>query len=131
MYELERKHIKPGNRSEPTRILLLIAWKSEGYKKFCVFVHSIESDKRLYWDGIYLEEYHQRYASQLLRYTGPSKDTWLIHDGTVLMTELKLDFTQRDGVLSVTVSEGVKNEHTRRLEWIDLEVLVSSESKTF
>jgi hypothetical protein len=101
-------------------IRLLVAWKSEGYKNFCVFVHLIECNKWPYWDEIRLEEYYQRYADQLSTYTGPIKDTWLIHDGTVLMTELDLDFTQRDGVLNITISEGSKDEHAKRPEWINL-----------
>jgi hypothetical protein len=121
MYELERKHVKTGSRSEPTLILLFIAWKSEGYKKFRVFVHLIEYDKRSYLHKITSEEYYQRYASQLCTYTDPIKDMWFIYDGTVLMTRLELDFTQRDGVLGVTISEGVEDAHTKRPEWIDLE----------
>jgi hypothetical protein len=65
-----------------------------------------------------LETHHQRYASQLSTYTGPIKDTWLPHDGKVLMTKMELDFTQRDGVLNITISEGVKDDHTGRPEQI-------------
>jgi hypothetical protein len=38
------------------------------------------------------------------------------------MTGLELDFTQRDGVLNITISEGVKDNHTRMPELIDLEM---------
>jgi hypothetical protein len=116
-YELERKHVKTGNRSQPTRILLFVAWESEGYKKFRVLVHLLEHDKQSYWRRSTLEEYYQRYANQFCTYTDPIKDTWLMPDGTVLATELRLDFTQRDGVLGVTISEGVGDAHTKRPEW--------------
>jgi hypothetical protein len=118
-YKLERKHIKSVNLSESTHILLFVAWKSEGYKKFCVFVHLIEYGKWFYRREILLEEYYQRYASQFSTYTGPIKDTWLTCDGTVLMTELELDFTLRDGVLNMAISKGVNNDHTKRAEWIN------------
>jgi hypothetical protein len=118
---LERKNVKASNPSESMRTLLLIAWKSEGYKKFRVFVHLIEYEKAFYWDKLNLEEYYQRYTSQLRIYTGPIKDTWLMPDGTVLATELELDFTQRDGVLNVTISEGLEDKKTKRLEWLNLE----------
>jgi hypothetical protein len=121
MYELERKHVRTGNRPEPTDLLLFVAWKSEGYKKFCVFLHLIECNKGPYWDLVKLEEYYQRYVSQLRIYTDPIEDTWLIYDGTVLMVRLDLDFTQRDGVLNMTISEGLKDDHTKRPEWVDLE----------
>jgi hypothetical protein len=120
MYELERKHAKPSNQLESTDILLLIAWKSEGYKKFRMFVHLIECNKWPFWGPAELEEYYLRYASQLLIYTGPIKDTWLIPGGAVLMTGLELDFTKRDGVLNITISDGVKDDHTKRLELINL-----------
>jgi hypothetical protein len=120
-YQLQKEHVKPDDQSELPYIRLLMAWKSEGYKKFCMFIHLIECNKQINWNRIKLEEYYQGYASQLCTYTGPIKDTWLMHGGTVLMTRLELDFTQRDGVLNVTISEGVENEHTRIPIWIDLE----------
>jgi hypothetical protein len=104
---------------ESTYIQLFVTWKSEGYKELRVFVHLIEYDGWCGWGKDKLEEYCQRYASQLCTYTGPIRDTWLMPDGTVLMTELELDFTQRDGVLNITISEGVKDEHTKKLEWFN------------
>jgi hypothetical protein len=119
MYGLERKHFKLGNRHEQTRTLLLIAWESEGYKKFRVFVRLVECNKWPLWGSAELEEHFQRYTNQLCTYTGPIKDTWSIYDGIILMTRLELDFTQRDGVLIITVSEGVSDDHTKIPEWID------------
>jgi hypothetical protein len=121
MYSLERRHVKTSNRHEPERIQLLVTWKSESYKKFRVFVHLIEYDKAFYWDKLNPKEYYQRYANQFSTYTGPIKDTWLMPDGTVLATELELDFTQKDGVLSVTISEGVEDKNTKRSEWLNPE----------
>jgi hypothetical protein len=119
-YGLLRKNVESGNQHKSTYILLFVAWKSEGYREFHVFVHVIECDKKIKWNQIKLDEYYQRYANQFSTYAGPIKDTWLMYDGTVLMTGLDLDFMQRDGVLNTTISEGVKGEHTRRPEWIDL-----------
>jgi hypothetical protein len=113
-YDLKRKGV------ESTYIRLFVAWKSEGYKRFHMFLRLIEHDERYKWNKNELEEYCQRYASQLCTYTGPIKDTWLIPDGTVLMTELELDFTQRDGVLKLTISEGIRDEHIRRPKWLNL-----------
>jgi hypothetical protein len=112
-YKLERKLVRPVNQSESTHILFSVAWKSEGYKKGRVFVHLIEYDEWFDWSRIKLEEYYQKYANQLCTYTDPIRNTWLTHDGTVLMTELELDFTQRDGVLNVTISEGTRDDHTK------------------
>jgi hypothetical protein len=120
VYELERKHVKPSNRSKSTDILLFVAWKSESYKKFCVLVQLMECNGWFYCREIDLKEHYQKDASQLRIYTGPIKDTWLIPDGTVLMTELELDFTRRDGALNITISEGTRNDHAKRLIRIDL-----------
>jgi hypothetical protein len=119
-YELQRKYAESGDQSESTYIRLFVAWKSESYKEFCVCVHLIGYDKKIDWNRIKLEEYYQRYTNQFSTYTGPIKDTWLIHDDTVLMTRLELDFTQRDGVLNIAISEGVKDDHTKKPVWIDL-----------
>jgi hypothetical protein len=80
----------------------------------------IECNKGPYWNMVKLEEYYQRYASQLCTYTDPIRDTWLIYDGTVLTAELELGFTQRDGVLNTTISERSEDRRIKRPEWIDL-----------
>jgi hypothetical protein len=120
IYELLRKHVDPSDQTKSTLNLLLVAWKSEGYKKFHVLVQLIECNVWPYWYNFKPEEYYQRYASQLCTYTDPIEDTWLIHDGTVLTTRLELDFTQRDGVLNIVISEGIRDDHTKRPEWINL-----------
>jgi hypothetical protein len=117
-YQLQKNPLKSDDQIESTYALLFVAWKSEGYRKICARACLIEYDKQIKWDGYKSEDYYQRCASQLCAYTDPIKDTWLIHDGTVLMTRLELGFTQRDVVLNITISEGVKNDHARRPEWI-------------
>jgi hypothetical protein len=112
-YRLKRK----GGMSK--YIQLFVAWKSEGYKKFRVFVHLTESDKLFFRYTTKLEEYYQRHANQLSTYAGPIKNTWLIPDDTVLMTRLELNFTQRDGVLNIAISEGVKDKHAKKPIWLD------------
>jgi hypothetical protein len=129
--KLRRKHVKSDDQSELMSTLLLMGWKSEGYKKLHAFVQLIECDETFRWQNFELKEYYQKYASQLCAYTGPIKDTWLIYDGTVLITGLELDFTQRDGVLNITISdeakdgegeekssERVEDDHTKRLAWL-------------
>jgi hypothetical protein len=118
-YKLRRKHDESVNRSESTYIGLVVVWKSEGYKDIRMCVHLIEHDRRFYWNGTKLKEYYQRYASQLCEYTGPIKDTWLTRDSIALMTRLELDFTKRDGILNITISEGIDDEHARNPVWID------------
>jgi hypothetical protein len=128
-YEVRRKYVKSNEEINLTHIQLFVVWKSEGYGKLRAYVNLAEYDERFHWNKIKLEEYYQRYVNQLYTYTGPIKDTWLTCDGTVLMTELELDFTQRDGVLSVTISEGIRDEYTRRPELINLERYVPFEPK--
>jgi hypothetical protein len=117
-YQLQRKCVKSDGQLETTYTLLFITWKFEGYKTPRVRVHLIECDKQIMWNRYKQEEYRQRYANQFNTYTGPIEDTWLIHDGTVLMTRLKLDFTQSNSVLNITISEGTKGSHTKRPELV-------------
>jgi hypothetical protein len=119
MYELRREDVESDDQSESTHILFLVAWKSEGYKKFRIFAHLIEYDGYIDWYTIRLREYYQRYTNQLCTYTGPIKNTWLLDNGTMMMTELELDFTQRDGVLNVTISEGIRDGRTKKPVWIN------------
>jgi hypothetical protein len=112
-YQLQREHVRLDDQPEPPYIWLLVAWKSEGYKKFRVFTHLIEYNEIFKWNRVRLEEYYKRYTNQLGTYTGPIKDRWLLDDGTVLETESKLDFKQRDGVLNIVISEGDEDEHIK------------------
>jgi hypothetical protein len=111
-YRLQKRHFKFDD--EPTYTLLFVTWKLEGYKVLHAYMHLIECDKQIKWNSYKLKEYCQRYHSQLDTYTDPIKDTWLIHDDTVLMTRLELDFTQSYGVLKITISERIKDGHTKR-----------------
>jgi hypothetical protein len=119
-YQLQREDMEFDCQPESTHIRIFVAWKSEGYKKLRVFAHLIEYEEWCSWSGAKLEEYYHKHASQLCTYTGPVKDTWLTRNGMVLTTELELDFTQRDGVLNITISEGIRDGHTKRPEWINL-----------
>jgi hypothetical protein len=118
-YVLQRKNVESSEKFEATNIRLFVAWKSEGYKKLRACVQLIECNEEFNWNSTKLEEYCQRYADQLGTYTDPINDTWLIHDDATLMTKLELDFTQRDDVLNIIISEGVKDDYTRRPLWID------------
>jgi hypothetical protein len=119
MYKLQRENVESDNQSESTYTLLLAAWKSVGYKTFSAFVQLIACNKAFPWHKIDPEEYYQRYTSQLNAYVGSIKDTWLMGDNTVLMTGLALDFMQRDGVLNITISEGIRDGHTKRPTWMN------------
>jgi hypothetical protein len=112
MCELRREYI------EQTHIWLLVVWRSVGYKKFRICVCLLECYESFVWNENRLREYYQRYARQLDRYTGPIEDTWLIHDGAVLMTRLELSFLKRDSKLNMTISEGIKDAYTNIPVWI-------------
>jgi hypothetical protein len=81
----------------------------------------IECDKTFRWYNYKLEEYYQRYVNLFCTCTDPIKDTWLIHDGTVLMTRLELNFTQRDVVLNVAISEGIRDDYIKIPAWFSPE----------
>jgi hypothetical protein len=119
-YQLQRKSVKSDDQPESTYTLLFVAWKSEGYRNLHVVVKLIECDKQIMWNYTKVKEYYRRHVHQLNIYTSPIKYTWLTRNGVVLMTRLELDFTQRDGVLNIVVSKGIRDEHTRRPTWINL-----------
>jgi hypothetical protein len=114
MCKLQRCDVKTDYQPKSTQTLLFVAWKSESDKKFRVVGKLLEHVEPFYWSLTKLEEYYQIYANQLSTYTGSIKDTWLTDDGKVLMTELKLNFMRRCGVLDIIISEGIKDEHTKR-----------------
>jgi hypothetical protein len=117
-YQLQKETVKSDDRLESTSTLLFIAWKSEGYKELRACIRMVERSKQMKWDAYKLREYYQRYANQFSTYTDYTEDTWLMRDGTVLMTRLELDFTQRNNILSITISKSTKDDHTKRTVWI-------------
>jgi hypothetical protein len=117
-YQLKRKRVKSDDQLESTSTLLFITWKYEGYKMFHVRLGLIEHDKQVKWNGYKLREYYRRYVNQFGTYTGPIRDKWLLHDGTILAIRLELYFTQRNWVLNTTISAGVKDEYIRRPVWL-------------
>jgi hypothetical protein len=119
MYQLQRKHIKSDDQLELTCTLLLVIWKSEGYKKFRVLVLLMECDKTFCWYKIRPKEYCQKYVDRFSTYTGPIKNTWQTRDGTMLTTGLELDLMQRHDVLNITISDGIKDYHTEGSVWLD------------
>jgi hypothetical protein len=118
-YELERKRIESSDRLESTPIHVI--WKSVGYEKLHVFVQLIEYDEQFNWDKVKLKDCYHHQFNQFSIYTGPIEDTYLTHDVTILMTGLELDFTQRDGVLNITIYEGIKDDHVKIPELFHLE----------
>jgi hypothetical protein len=121
-YKLQSEHGRFGNQPESTYIQLFIVWKYEVYKELRVCTHLVECDEYVRWNEAKLEEYYQRYANQLSTYTGPIRDTWLMHDNRVLMTVSELYFTQSDSILNITISESVEDEHSKRPKRIDPEM---------
>jgi hypothetical protein len=113
-YRLQGKHVKSDNQNESTYTLLFVSWKLEGYKNLRACWRLIECDKQTKWNETKLEEYCKKYVSQPCAYADPINNTWLIHDGTVLMIEI-IWF----GGPHIYISEGIENEHTRRPERID------------
>jgi hypothetical protein len=121
-YVLQREDVKSGDQPESGCIRLFIAWKYEGYRKPCVLVQLMECYETFHGRIISSEDYYKRCVNQLCTYTGPIKDTWLIYDGTVLMTELELDLMQRNDILNITISESVRDEHTKMPVWLNPEM---------
>jgi hypothetical protein len=118
-YELQREYVESSERFESTCIRLFVTWKSKGYKKLHACVNLVECDRSFDWFHTELEEYYQRYTGQLSICADPIKDTWLIYDDAILITELELNFTQKDGVLNIIISEGVRDDRIKRPVWID------------
>jgi hypothetical protein len=106
-----------GNRPESTHAQLLVAWKYKGYKKVRVFIHLIECDEQIDWNEIKLRICCQRCVNQLSTYTDLTKETWLLHDGTVLMTRLELYLIQ-DGVVCVVISDSFRDNRIKKSVWI-------------
>jgi hypothetical protein len=117
MYTLQENYGKASDLHKSTDVRLLIAWKSEGYKNFGVFVQLIEYDEDIHWEEFTLEEYYKRYANEFSTYTGPIKETWMTRDGIMFTTGIDVDFTLRDGVLNIAISDGVNEVYTKTPEW--------------
>jgi hypothetical protein len=119
--KLQKEDVKSDDQSKLLYILLLVAWKSEDYKKYRVVLQLIEYDETFHWYEVKPEAYYQKYVSQLSTYTDPIRDAWSISDSITLITGLELDSTQRDGRLNITISESTSDDYGILPVWIDPE----------
>jgi hypothetical protein len=121
MYKLQRKNMdeKATSSEEATCIQLFMIWNVNNSREFCIYSHLIEHDKGHVWDKDKLMKLAKCYKLVNIQY-GSIKETWLMHDNTVLMTSLNM-IHEEDYELEIIISEGSISDNTQRLKYIDLD----------
>jgi hypothetical protein len=118
MYKLQRKGIDQSNE-EATCIQLVVIWKVNSSKEFCVVSHLIEHDKDRIWDRDGLMRLTECYELFNIQH-GSVEDTWLMRDNTVLMASLNV-VCKEYYKLEMTISETSIKDDTQRLWYIGLD----------
>jgi hypothetical protein len=117
IYKLQRKNtdefneVTISNEEEETCIQLVMIWKVNISKEFCVALFLIEHDKDYDWDKLLKLARHYQ-LTNIQR--GPIEYTWLMHDNTVLMTSLNITREEEHYKLEMTLSEESINRDTWR-----------------
>src|SRR5690606_17497347 len=113
MYKLQEENTDQLNEEEATYTQLLIVWKVDSSKNFCLVSYLIEHDKScvLYEDK--LMRLVERYVPFSTQYD-PIEETWLIRNNTVLMTRMNVTCKENCYKLEMTISEAGINEDTWR-----------------
>jgi hypothetical protein len=128
MYKLQKKNTEQSSdniifsKDEAIYIQLLIIWKvNNSSKEICAVSRLIEKD--CIWDRDRLMELVERYILLSIQ-CGPTEDTWLMRDNTVLMTSLSI---AREVYYKVemTISKTSIRDDTQRIRYIGLYRYVS------
>jgi hypothetical protein len=127
MYKLQKKSTNQLNKDaiyseeEARHIQLVMFWRvNNSSKEFYIYSLLIERDKNQVWDGDRLIELAKYYY---LRYTRHEsiKDTWLMHNNTVLVTGVNATREESYYKLEMTIYEtSVEDNDTRRPRYIDV-----------
>jgi hypothetical protein len=126
MYKLQKKHTNQSNENaisnenEVTYIQLVITWKGYKYGKPYVYSFLIEHDKECVWSGDRLVKLATQNKLFNIKHAS-IKETWLIHDNTVLMTNLNVIREEEYYELEMTISETSIKYDTRRPWYIGLD----------
>jgi hypothetical protein len=126
MYRLQRESTDKSDeeaiysKEKATCVQLVIIWKANSPKGFCINSFLIDHDKGRVWDKDKLMNLVKHCKLFNIRH-GPIEDTCLMHDHTVLMTNLNIIHEEERYKLEITISEGSINEGTWRPLYIGLE----------
>jgi hypothetical protein len=120
IYKLQKKNHDSNDQSDvddtkdtSTSLQLLVAWKVDGYHRYCTDTMLIRHRNTITWDEDKLMKlYSMHYA---LRRNNRINDTWLLDDG-VLMTTLK--FGKEEHTIEITISEATKEDNYLEPIWI-------------
>jgi hypothetical protein len=117
LYTLQKKNTDQPNEEESTCVQLVIIWKVNSSKEFCVNLFLIEHDKDRIWDGDGLMELAEHYKLTNIQHV-TIEETWLMHDNTVLMIRSNKTSKGDCYELEATISETSIKEDTQRLRYI-------------
>jgi hypothetical protein len=122
IYKLQRKDINELNEEaiysedEATSTQIFMVWKVKNSRELYVYSRLIEHDKDHIWNRDRLMKLAKSYELFNIQH-GPIKETWLMHDNTVLMTGLNMTHEKECYKLEITISS--KND-VQRPQHIDL-----------
>jgi hypothetical protein len=119
IYRLQRNNTDQPYE-ETTCIQLIMIWKINSSREFCVVSDLIEHDKDHIWDSIELMNRVAWYALFDMQH-GPIEETWIIHGNIALITSLNVTREEECYKLEMTISEtSIKDDYIQRPRYISL-----------
>jgi hypothetical protein len=126
MYKLQRKNTNQpneevvSNEDEATYTQLVMIWKINSSKEFCIASHLIEHDKSRIWDRENLIKLADCYRVFNIQHS-LIECTWLIKDNIVLMTKVNTTREEECYKLEMTLSETSIKDDTQRPQYVGLD----------
>jgi hypothetical protein len=119
MYKLQRKYTGQYDKNNAICIQFVVIWKVNSSGEFRLASRLIEHDKYHTWDRDELMKLAKRYVLFSIR-RGPTEETWLMRDNTVLMINLNATREEECYKLEITIAETNIRDDTRRSEHVYL-----------
>jgi hypothetical protein len=118
IYRIQSKYTKYDRliHDKSKSVQLLVAWRVEHTKEFCVRALLVEHDGKL--DENNLRKLYQKYWHSLEARVDPTKNNWLLNDSIVLATAVA---ALNGGYRWDIFLSGVMNNLSKRPIWIDVE----------
>jgi hypothetical protein len=108
------------DENKTRHVYMLVIWGMKDANAF-IYVVLVEHTKGFNWNEDELRRLYYENYDRLKKYDGVTPDTWMIDNNVLLKTKFKLKGSKRNPKLSISISEGRKNDHAIRPFCINLE----------
>jgi hypothetical protein len=101
------------NKNGAAYVHMLVAWKVKDFKHLTRVV-LVEHTKEFTWNEDRLKEFYDKNCDLLKEYDNTVSDAWLMDDNTILKTSSKVEVSEGNFELNISISEEERDNYAMR-----------------